>query len=637
MFRHLALALCCVASAHAQDAALSALQARATELHLADDPQWHALLHYIPSRLGGAHSTVDAPWFFNAPNGKINPAAELDATLAAFAAGNFIREKDEPAQCAFIARYRWLQQHLKFDQAGFAAPACPRYDAWRERMQPHRVTLIFPSAYLNNPSSMFGHTLLRIDAADQTEKTRLLAYAVNFGADTGGDGGVLFAVKGLTGIYPGTFSVAPYYELVKKYSALESRDIWEYQLDLTPTETDKLVAHLWELRGVYFDYYFFDENCSYHLLALLDAARPSAQLVRDFPAWAIPADTVRAVVARDMVRGAVYRPAERTVLQHQLDALPRHDYPAIRSLADARLSPPISDTVASIPKDESAAALTAAYNYLHYQLLARNVPRELAAPRLQSLLVARSALPTNHSADDLPKAPLVRPDQGHDTARLGIALGTVSDNATLALRLQPAFHELADPQDGYVAGAQINFLDWRVHYDATDNRWRNERLALIDIFSVTPRDEFFTPWSWKVHAGWQRVTLPQSDRYQEDETTLAFQLDAGGGIAKRLSESARAYALVTANLDLDDAYGRGYAVAPGADIGLLWTPAARVTLQAHAQYQHYIDTTDFERTRISLDARYHLAPTHSLGIELAQERATGSRRDTALGTWTVFF
>ena len=35
---------------------------------------------------------------------------------------------------------------------------------WREGIGGAAVSLIFPEAFLNSPASMFGHTLLRIDA-----------------------------------------------------------------------------------------------------------------------------------------------------------------------------------------------------------------------------------------------------------------------------------------------------------------------------------------------------------------------------------------------------------------------------------------------------------------------------------------
>ena len=65
---------------------------------------------------------------------------------------------------------------------------------------------MFTDAYMSNPSSLFGHTLLRIDTA--RKGTQLLAHGANYGAFTEGrENSVLFAVWGLTGGYYGGFTV----------------------------------------------------------------------------------------------------------------------------------------------------------------------------------------------------------------------------------------------------------------------------------------------------------------------------------------------------------------------------------------------------------------------------------------------
>ena len=97
------------------------------------------------------------------------------------------------------------------------------------------------------------------------------------------------------GGYPGLFALMPYREKLSEYRSLENRDLWEYQLDLTPEETGRMVEHVWELKQIQFDYFFFDENCSYRLLELLQVARPSLDLTSQFPLTAIPTDTVKAV------------------------------------------------------------------------------------------------------------------------------------------------------------------------------------------------------------------------------------------------------------------------------------------------------------------------------------------------------
>jgi hypothetical protein len=123
--------------------------------------------------------------------------------------------------------------------------------------------MIFPAAYLNSPSSMFGHTLLRIDQAgvQKSDKTALLSYAINFGAYIeGSDNSILYAWKGLMGGYPGLFALVPYQEKLSEYRSLENRDLWEYRLNLTQEETARMVEHVWELKQIQFDYFFFDET-----------------------------------------------------------------------------------------------------------------------------------------------------------------------------------------------------------------------------------------------------------------------------------------------------------------------------------------------------------------------------------------
>ncbi|HAU15905.1 MAG TPA: hypothetical protein DCS92_19455, partial [Gammaproteobacteria bacterium] len=107
----------------------------------------------------------------------------------------------------------------------------------------------------------------------------------------------------------------------KEYSRIENRDLWEYNLNLTPAETRTMISHLWELRDVIFDYYFFDENCSYRLLELLEVARPGTSLRDEFGARAIPIDTVRAVIDGGFVASVTYRPSVATQLEHDVNQL----------------------------------------------------------------------------------------------------------------------------------------------------------------------------------------------------------------------------------------------------------------------------------------------------------------------------
>ena len=233
-------------------------------------------------------------------------------------------------QCAFIARRAYLAAKLGFDRARLPLRDCPAYEALREALGARGVTLVFPEAFLGSPASMFGHTFLRIDRFDRTRGAEpyLLGFAVHFSRATGpGDPGPLFALKGLVGAYPGQFDVEPYWQRVRAYGDLERRDLWEYGLRLDALAVDRMLAHLWELQGVRFDYFYFDENCSLRLLELLAVAlgdSPAADtLTAALPPWVIPVDAVRAVAQAGLIDEVRWRAAPATDLRRAADTLPR--------------------------------------------------------------------------------------------------------------------------------------------------------------------------------------------------------------------------------------------------------------------------------------------------------------------------
>jgi hypothetical protein len=521
---------------------LKQLTAQAKQAHLDRDPYWHELLHYHENLLGDSYtSLVDSPRFFNAPDGKTNPEAELLATLQVFFSAEYDKEAEEPVACRFIARYAWLDEKLKFDHAKLPIPQCERFDTWMERINPKGMTLIFPTAYMNNPSSMFGHTLLRIDAIGQTEKTRLLDYSVNFAANTGNDGGMLFAVKGLLGGYPGAFSVAPYYLKVRDYSDLENRDIWEYQLDFTTQETRRMLMHLWELRTTHFDYYFFDENCSYHLLALIQTARENLDLTSGFDLYAIPSDTVKRIVStKGLVTSITYRPSQFAVLSFRFRNLSDKDFNLVNQLAKGEITPE-HPALAAEPVQTRAKLLELSYELLLFRMHKEGNNSPELQNRSQQLLLARSQIDViSPPTKVIP--PQYRPDQGHESAQASISAGNSDSNGFVDLQIRAAYQDLLDLDQGFVKGAQIKFFDTVLRI--SDDHGRLERFTAVDIFSLTPRSRIQNSLSWKFRMGAERIHITQ------DNQPLAAIIEGGIGFSWDVLGDSVAYALLEPTLEI---------------------------------------------------------------------------------------
>jgi len=405
----LSLALAAALSPFALTAAAAPLETvleQASAERLYEHPYWRLLLRYESGPADRPASLVRTPGFFLHPDGRTDAEAELRAGIHALYT-DFDGLGDQAFTCRFPARAAWLREQLPITGAELSPVACPALDTWMSGINPQQATLIFASDYLNNPSSMFGHTLLRIDAPDQTEETRLLAYAVNYTAQTEASNSLDFAWKGLTGGYPGAFSVLPYYQKVKEYNDFENRDLWEYPLNLSPAEVRRMLQHLWELREVRFPYFFLSSNCSYQLLGLFEAARPGLLLRRDFPVHAIPADTLRRVLAEDdMLKDVVYRPAAGT----QLDAQARDNSAAVNQAA-MQLADNPDAALTDLEPSAQARALETGYDWLYYRYLAHRADPATAPAQLRRLLLRRSTL-AEADGRRAPPRPAVDPSRG---------------------------------------------------------------------------------------------------------------------------------------------------------------------------------------------------------------------------------
>ncbi|MGI8738529.1 MAG: Lnb N-terminal periplasmic domain-containing protein [Gammaproteobacteria bacterium] len=405
-----------------------------------------------------------------------------------------------------------MKERLDFDSSRLPERACPAFDKWYAEINPARITLIFPAASLNNPASMYGHTLLRIDPPAHRGATTLASYALNFAAQTNESNGLMFAVKGLTGFYKGRFAILPYYDKVQSYGDIENRDIWEYDLNFTHAQTRMIMMHAWELDEVDFDYYFFDENCSYQLLSLLEAARPSLHLTDRFFYHAIPSDTVRVTVVSPGILGDInFRPSLRTRINWRADGMSDDELALALAITQAGFKKRAAELATYDPQAQ-ARILDTAYDLRQYRYNRAGGDRaahalvSLDLLRLRSQLAAGETVPSHHATG-------AAPHESHASARADFGIGSLDDTAFAELRIRPAYHDLLDPPTGFTEGAEINMFALALRgYESGSVQL--ESLEFVDILSLSPRSRLFKPLSWGVN----RAGLGFLDRLISDKS-----------------------------------------------------------------------------------------------------------------------
>ncbi len=550
---------------------------------MASRREWRTLLHYRPAA-AGAVSDADDSRFFLAPTGKTDPRAELAATLRAFFVTDPVGGEPQPAQCAFVARYRWLKAQLDFDDRRLPPQNCERFQRWFRELSAESATLVFASAYLNNPASLFGHTLLRLDRRGQTEQTRLLAYAINYAADDSNSSVLMYAVDGIAGRFKGKFDIQPYYKLVRTYSDLESRDIWEYRLKLSAPQLKRLLEHVWELRGIEFDYYFFRENCAWQLLTLLEAADPELRLSDEFALWTLPADTIRLLTRQPgLVEEVTARPARGTSINRRYQALTVRERRLARRLRNEP-AVAIGSEFARLAPERRALLLELALDERQHRRAGTG--RKDAEPSADEvahrLLIARNRLVV--AAAPVAVEPYAtQPETGHASRRVGIGLGQRDGTTFFELNARASYHDLLEPDAGYTPDAQIELLSIAVRWYEDNSRLTLDRLTLLDITSLPPVNALTPRPSWRLHAGWEPYPRPDC------RDCAAFNLSGGLGLAAETRGPWRTVWFALPGLEFD--YGNGFAgdyrAGLGLTVGAMLQPAPGWKVLAGATWLDY--------------------------------------------------
>lgn len=600
---------------------LDALLKRSEDSQLHRERYWQVLLHYKHTA-DGFKSLVDDPRFFLSTDGKKEPRKELEATLTGFFQDD--KTDDSHPRCRFVARYEWLRHELDIDESLLPVVSCKEFDDAYSKIKPKSAVLIFPAAYINGPASTFGHTLIRIDSDYQS---KLLSYAVTYAAFADDTNGILYAFKGIFGYYKGYFTILPYYEKIKEYNDLEHRDIWEYRLNLSEDEVSKMLLHLWELKEIYSDYYFFDENCSYSLLFLLEAARPSLHLTDAFGSWVIPIDTLKVMQNHGLIDKVEYRPSKGTRIRHIASLLDDKGQDLSLKIAADKIRP---ENINGLDRYERIKILDLAAELVQFKYNKRELAKEDYQREFLSVLKVRSQ--SGRSEDgDYKISESLRPEQGHGSSRFSLGMGFRNADFFQEVRYRAAQHELADPDGGYIEGSEIVFFGTTVRNIPAEDEARIESVDIIDIVSISPRDKIFKPTSWKVKTGFGQKTIAGG------KEAFMYLLNTGGGFAYKNKIIGLFYLMGEADLNVGGGYKGDYSLGVGPSIGAIRevTDFWKMNLFANAFYYELGD--NHEAYKVTAQQVFRLNRNNSLNLDFSWKREFELEQREIKLNWNVYF
>jgi len=586
---------------------------KAKDLKWFQDPQWLRLGQYQKQFLGGYQSPAESSKFFLAVDGKNNPESELYATIQdLFRNSKKIKSQDgrfeDPVACVFPARKLWLEKKI-----GQPLPkvSCDRYARFIEIMQPNSLTYVFSSYYMNNPASAFGHTFLRINKAPSArdgERYELSDYGVSYAAMKVSDNPFVYSFLGVSGLMPGTFEINPYYYKVREYNDFESRDLWEYDLDFTPVEVEMVVAYIWELLDVNFNYHYFSQNCSYRILSILETARPELNLTASLKSQVMPGDTVQTLYQQQgLVTQVHFRPSVRSIFDQRYQELNDTQKTQIRRFAKTES---IDELVRNLDKDEQRKNLDAAMDYIDFRY-PKEVMTKTGKYAFKKEILSRRAELGGQSAPIKVLAPVNEgPHEAHGSRRLGLGYREWNKENSYLLDFKLSLHDLLDRKFGYPPTAQITMGHFGVAWNSTAKNLSLDYATLYEVISLAPISDFSNSSSW-------RLKWSVEQGYESACRTLCrwTELSGGTGVsATVLSNLDLSAWLRVTTLTSPDFTEDQWRLGAGPAVLVRWSHKD-VSLLAESYYRYDYKSKVHEFRKNSIGLNYTLSKSLSVRVQ----------------------
>jgi hypothetical protein len=421
------------------------------------DRTWRLILFYHPTFWGGEQSLIDSPTFFLHPNGKSDSVAELRMFHQRIA--EEISSNKPDIICKFPRRYHWLAERI---------PSLPRFEIWNAPChwekkffgaKVSRVYVNFSSYFLESPSSYFGHVFVRLAQAKGTgEGNPYLDPVLNFSAVNADANMAYYILGGLTGQFHGIFEILPMHIKVQQYGNNESRDIWEYPMDLSENEKQNFLMTLEEVLPHYSDYYYLSRNCAFLLAKMFETVRPEFSLGVRLRLWSTPVNMLQRIVTEfGQKENFVFRPSNRFRYLEKFRAL----NPIEVGHFDTIMKGESISSILDLSSVSQAKVLDTTIEFIDFDnRLAGPSSPETMGPLRKTALLARAKNPEiSVESSIVPKSEnpaLMLPEHG-----IGLGLLAQPGLRGLLVTWRPTLKDLISDSIGFKPGINVEMFTFR--------------------------------------------------------------------------------------------------------------------------------------------------------------------------------
>lgn len=435
-------------------------------LNVAKSAEWQRLLHFEHDH---QKSQISSQNFFLSSKGNVDYLDELQSNVEQFL-------KNTEYSCRFPARAVFLSKSLNISYK-----KCADVEEWKELIGAKKVSLIYVTQYVSNPSSIFGHSFLLFQ---NDERPLNLDVVFNNAANVPENVSTYdYVVKGMFGGFPAVYTKEPFYIKIQEYNNIENRDLWSYQLKLSPEEIEQLLNHLWELDHLRDEqYYFLNQNCAYNIYNAVAAIHPSLDFIDQLKLYVLPVETLKQL--RHISDDTMYFPSIRQKIVQRQRKINKENPSAIDQLE-------IGLELYEYKKSQNGGQLS------DEELKGYNLAM------LERSKLGRRQVPFQY---DVPEFP----DKAHSTWNLSVTLGGGDLDSFGAIGFAPFHHSLLQRETGFLPDSEIIVLETLFKKEQKEDIYLDQ-ITFIKVSNFVEASNFDSQFSWQFEAKLNRS--PESDYY----------------------------------------------------------------------------------------------------------------------------
>lgn len=471
---------------------------KANNYKLYEQNEWKALLHY-----NGNLNITDNQFILSKDFSLKN---ELNITINGFylPKENYQNINNHP-QCKFPSRLLFITHELNVSNSEFPKINCQDFNTYKMKAPADKISLIYASENVKNPSSMMGHTFLKYSGKNYQD--REVEHAITFYTVLDSINLLVLAYQNIFSGMKGLFALQPYKKIVKQYTEKENRNVWEYQLKLSEYRRKLIYYHIWELKDIDMKYFFTSYNCSTVIYYTLSLANP--KIYDDNKLWITPLDTVKFLYKYNLIEKSELFPSNEWLIKMTAENLNSNEINNIKDIVKNKKYNKISKL------DFNTLKLLEAYSSVKY----KNNDISIDEFKIFKNSINNS---TKNNGNTFDISKYKSPNKIPNERQIGIGYKNINEDEFLKLSFLPASHLLNDNNKEYFGESElkIGYLSILVNKDEIEL----EEFTLYGMKSYIPYNTLTDDLSYQFE-------LAVKKEYSEDMSYIdTVKIDGGVGI-----------------------------------------------------------------------------------------------------------